>query len=136
MTLAQVSEPNLLLFENDFVELSRLAKLHAAAPVAHFLGHELDRAHIVTRTNKRVVRLGSRVLYHDLSKSVATEITLVLPREADLRQRLVSVLTPVGAALIGLEEGQRISFSMPWTGIRTLAVVKVSADRPALHSPC
>ena len=71
------------------------------------------------------MRLGSRVRYHDLGRPVPIEITLVLPHEADISRGRVSVLTPVGAALIGLSEGQRITFSMPWGQERTLAVVKV-----------
>jgi regulator of nucleoside diphosphate kinase len=73
------------------------------------------------------VRLGSRVRYHDLARPVPIEITLVLPHEADISRGRVSVLTPVGAALIGLSEGQRITFSMPWGQERTLAVVKVGS---------
>lgn len=126
MTELPIREPNILLVDNDFAALSRLTELHGATPVAQFLGHELDRAQVVARTDRKVVRLGSRVLYHDLSKSAPTEITLVLPHDADVTKHRVSVLTPVGAALIGVEEGDRISFSMPWTGIRTLAVVRVT----------
>lgn len=126
MNAARSHDSSVLIVENDFLELSRLAKLHGATPVAQFLGQELNRARVVKQTSKRIVRLGSRVLYHDLSKSVATEITLVTPRESDIRNHRVSVLTPIGAALIGLEEGQRITFSMPWSGSRTIAVVRVS----------
>jgi regulator of nucleoside diphosphate kinase len=126
MSITQAHEPAILLIETDFAELSRLAQDHSDTPVVRFLSHELDRARVVRQTDKKVVRLGSRVLYHDLSKPVATEITLVLPQDADVRNHFVSILTPIGAALIGLEEGQRISFSMPWTDLRTFAVIKVA----------
>jgi regulator of nucleoside diphosphate kinase len=125
MIATRSNEPSVLLVENDFAQLSLLAESHKTMPVAQFLGQELDRARVVKQTNKRIVRLGSRVLYHDLSKAAPTEITLVMPHDSDIKRFRVSVLTPIGAALIGLEEGERITFSMPWTGTRTVAVVRV-----------
>jgi len=120
--------PPLVVFQADFEALSILASLHSSLPVAQFLGEELNRASVVTRTKRKFVRLGSRVRYQDLSKTTPTEITLVMPNEADLKRRFVSVLTAVGAALIGLKEGQSITFSMPWTGPRTIVVLQIADD--------
>lgn len=118
-------DPPLTLLREDYDKLSRLAALAGETAVGRYLEHELDRAEVVAETSKRVVRLGARVRYHDLARLTPVEITLVLPRDADISRGRVSVLTPVGAALIGLSEGQRIAFSMPWGQERTLAVVKV-----------
>jgi regulator of nucleoside diphosphate kinase len=120
-------EPPLTLVHDDFEKLSRIAELANGTAVGRYLEQELVRADVVAETSKPVVRLGSRVRYHDLARSVPVEITLVLPRDADISHGRVSVLTPVGAALIGLSEGQRITFSMPWGQERTLAVVKVES---------
>jgi len=119
------SAPPLTLLKKDFDLLSKFANVNPGTPVTRFLDEELARADVVTHTKKKTVRLGSRVLYHDLSKAAPSWITLVPPHEAVITQHRVSVLTPVGAALIGMEEGQRITFAMPWTGERTLAVLKV-----------
>ena len=123
-------EPPLTLLRRDFDTLSKLAQLAIATPVGRYLEHELDRAEVVAATDKPVVRLGSRVRYHDLARPSPITITLVMPHEADISEGRVSVLTPVGAALIGLAEGRRITFSMPWGQERTLAVVKVG------YAPC
>ena len=120
-------EPPLTVLRADFEKLSKLAALSGETAVTRYLEHELDRADVVTETTKPVVRLGSRVRYHDLARPVPIEITLVLPHEADISRGRVSVLTPVGAALFGLSEGHRITFSMPWGQERTLAVVKVGS---------
>lgn len=118
-------EPPLTVLRADFEKLSKLAALTDETAVSRYLEHELDRADVVAETTKPIVRLGARVRYHDLARPAPIEITLVLPHEADISHGRVSVLTPVGAALIGLSEGQRITFSMPWGQERTLAVVKV-----------
>lgn len=118
-------EPPLTLVRADFEKLSKLAALSSDSAVGRYLEQELDRAEVVADTVKPVVRLGSRVRYHDLARAVPVDITLVLPHEADIAHGRVSVLTPVGAALIGLSEGQRITYAMPWGQERTLAVVKV-----------
>lgn len=122
-------EPPLTVLAEDFAKLSKLADLAGETPVTRYLEHELDRAEVVPETSKPVVRLGARVRYHDLGRPLPVDITLVMPHEADIAYGRVSVLTPVGAALIGLSEGQRITFAMPWGQERTLAVVKV--ERPA-----
>jgi regulator of nucleoside diphosphate kinase len=137
--MTTLREPPLTLLRRDFETLSKLAELAATTPVGRYLEHELDRAEVVADTDKPVVRLGSRVRYHDLARPALRDITLVMPHEADISEGRVSVLTPVGAALIGLAEGQRITFSMPWGQERTLAVVKVeegpSRSRPKNHGP-
>ena len=70
------------------------------------LSHELDRAHVVTAASRRrFVRLGSTVTYEDEKTGRQREVRLVLPRDADIDRGLVSVLSPVGAALIGLPVG-------------------------------
>lgn len=118
-------EPPLTVLAEDFEKLSKLADLAGDTPVARYLEQELDRAEVVSATSKPVVRLGARVRYHDLARPAPVVITLVMPHEADITQGRVSVLTPVGAALIGLSEGQRITYAMPWGQERTLVVVKV-----------
>jgi regulator of nucleoside diphosphate kinase len=124
-------EPPLTVLAGDFEKLSKLADLAGDTPVGRYLEHELDRAEVVSATAKPVVRLGARVRYHDLARPAPVLITLVMPHEADISQGRVSVLTPVGAALIGLTEGQRITYSMPWGQERTLVVVKVEEPMEA-----
>lgn len=118
-------EPPLTVVREDYDTISKLASLVSDTPVGRYLEHELDRAEVVTETDKPVVRLGVRVRYHDLARPAPVDVTLVLPKDADITHGRVSVLTPVGAALLGLSEGSKITYSMPWGQERTLAVVKV-----------
>jgi regulator of nucleoside diphosphate kinase len=52
---------------------------------------------------------------------------LVYPHEADIQLKRVSVLTPVGAALIGLSVGQTIEFQTPGRQTRSLTILAVSS---------
>jgi regulator of nucleoside diphosphate kinase len=81
------------------------------ASAAEALLIELERARVVSDDElpADVVRIGSRVRYRT-DKDKVLEATLVYPPEADISQRKVSVLTPVGAALIGLRLGQSITW--------------------------
>ena len=69
--------------------------------------------------------MGSRVDFRDNSTGRTQSVTLVYPGEAHIEQGKVSILTPIGAALIGLSEGQSINWAT-WTGeTRRLTVLEV-----------
>ena len=90
-----------------------------------YLNHELDRARIVPdeQLPPDVVRIGSTVTYRT-DDNVRTA-TIVYPEQADLAAGKISVLSPVGAALLGLRPGQSIT-RMGWDGdFRTLFVLAV-----------
>lgn len=100
------------------------------ADVAENLMAELERARVVAQSElpADAVRMGSTVSFTTTDGFNRT-FQLVYPGEADISSGKVSVLTPIGAALIGLREGQTI----PWTardGRRlSLTVVSVSQDQ-------
>lgn len=96
--------------------------------VAHFLARELDRASVVQDDGDMpdVVRMGSQVSYRDEKTGEVRTVMLVYPHEADISRRRISVLTPVGAALIGLSVGQAIEFQTPGPVTRKLTVIAVS----------
>lgn len=91
----------------------------------HPLADELDRAIVVPKEklSVNIVRINSRVTYLDESDGISREIELVLPDQADLNQGKVSVLAPVGTALLGLKEGQTIEWTFPNGAPRRLRVV-------------
>ena len=60
-----------------------------------------------------VVRMGSKVVYRDETTGLQRAVALVYPHEADIGLGRISVLTAVGAALIGLSVGQSIEFETP-----------------------
>lgn len=98
-----------------------------APVVAEFLADELSRAQVVSddQCDPNVVRMGSRVTYLDETSGRTRTVTLVYPDAANIDQGLVSILTPIGAALIGLSPGQSISWPNPDGKMGTLKVVSV-----------
>jgi regulator of nucleoside diphosphate kinase len=122
--------PPIAIDANHFARLSALSSL-ASGPmmgVCEYLREELDRAHVLPAEKLRpdIVSLGSQVEFRDEQTGKSQEIILVYPFDADITLRRVSVLTPVGAALLGLSVNQTISFHTRAGEKRELTVLKVS----------
>ena len=111
---------HLFLTERDFVRVMALQPDPA-------LRAELERAIVVPSDAlpTGVVSMYSHVRYRDEHAGVTRQIQIVLPEDADLEQGKVSVLAPVGAALLGLENGQAIDWTFPAGEIRRLRVEEV-----------
>jgi regulator of nucleoside diphosphate kinase len=71
----------------------------------------------------------SEVEFRDDVTGQVRTITLVYPKDADMNAGRISVLTPVGAALIGLSAGQSIEWQTPTGGRRSLTVLSVRPPR-------
>ena len=105
--------PDIVLSTEDHRRLTELAYagINIASTVADDLLYELDRASVVPpeQLPADVVRMGSTVRYRT-SDGDQREVTLVFPADADIERNRVSVMTPIGAALIGLRKGQSITW--------------------------
>jgi regulator of nucleoside diphosphate kinase len=119
--------PSIVITTTDHARLTALAG-RASGDTADYLAEELSRAQIVADIDcaPHIVRMGSRVTYHDDGTGERRTVTLVYPAEADINLNRVSVLTPIGAALIGMSPTRSIVWSSPVHGDRTLTVVDVS----------
>ena len=121
--------PPIKVTEDELRRLNALANssMELFPRVAHFLAREMERAEIVADDAdlRGVVRMGSRVRYRDEGIGDAREVVLVYPHEANIELNRISVLTPVGAALIGLSVGQGIEFQTPSQQTRSLTVLAV-----------
>lgn len=107
-------KPAITMTRSDHERLSRLAdSIHPkSAHIADQLFLELERARVVAdgRISSDVVRMGSGVRFaSDLDDEKF--VVLVFPGEADIAENKISILTPIGTALIGLSVGQ----SIDWT---------------------
>ncbi len=82
--------------------------IEPTAPGAALLAQEIARAQICAEDDMpaRVVRLGSTVRYRDLISGRQRQVQVVLPVDADMDRGRVSILSPIGAALIGMPEEQ------------------------------
>lgn len=104
--------PPITLTRSDCDRLDRLASAAAASPTSDFLAREVARATVVPSDNAPcdVVAMGSTVTFRDDTTAQDRTVMLVYPDEADVAQGRISILTPVGAALIGLSVGQSIEW--------------------------
>jgi regulator of nucleoside diphosphate kinase len=122
--------PSVHLTEDDYDCLENLAR-SGVGPGAQLLGREVDRAVVVPADALPAgcARLGSWVEYVDLLHAQVRTVQLVAPGDADIDANRLSVLSPVGAALIGLKAEDTFG----WTGEnglpRVLVVHRVT-DRP------
>jgi len=93
------------------------------------LSGELKKAQIVEDDSMSpdIVRLGSTVVIKDLVTRRDMTITIVLPLKADIKQKKVSVLAPIGTALIGFRKGQTVSWNVP-SGKKDFKIVDVNND--------
>lgn len=94
------------------------------------LGEELDRAHIVEpgELPPDVIRMHSRVQLLDLDSGARLDYTLVFPHQAGSFPGAISVVAPVGTALLGYRTGSVIEWTVP-KGVRRLRILSV--DPPA-----
>jgi regulator of nucleoside diphosphate kinase len=95
------------------------------AAAAERLGAELDRAIVVDVLPPGIVAPGARVRFEDEHTRAMREATLVYPTDAEVSAGRISVLAPIGAALLGLAAGDTISWPLPdgrEVRIRILAV--------------
>lgn len=122
--------PPLTLSESDHAKLYALgeAGLDRNADLAEILLTELDRARVVAddKLPEGIVRMGSRVRY-ETDGGGEHLVTLVYPVDADIEQSRVSVMTPIGVALIGLKAGQSITWRDRAGKRNKLTIVSVEA---------
>ncbi len=126
---------SILITESDMAMLRELldhAKSHLVNDTVHIemLEQELQRAEVVPvrQVPSDVITMGSKVRVRNLDTRRETVYELVFPREADISQGKVSVLAPIGTALLGYRTGDVIVWMMPG-GMKRLKVEEV------LHQP-
>jgi len=127
--------PEIILGKDEHRTLLSLA-MAGSGPVedvAEALLTELERATIVSDDHvpSDVVRMGSTVTYQVNDDTRTVE--LVYPKDADIAEGKISVLTPIGAALIGLRAGQSMSWRTRDDRVQALVVKRVTP--PASEEP-
>jgi regulator of nucleoside diphosphate kinase len=107
-------QASIYLTQEDLDRLSQLLEARRGGGFEKLEG-ELARAAVVPRTSlpKDVVTMNSRVLFENETTGERREVTLVYPREADIDTGKISILVPVGTALLGLRVGQSIDWELP-----------------------
>lgn len=133
MTIASGLPPSLIVSSHDMDRLEAMLDSPAVSqtPAARALTRELDRATVMApdQMPDGIVMMHSRVECEDGVTGEKHVLTLVFPREADVDHGKVSVLAPVGSALLGLSVGQCIDWDAPGGRTLKLRVTAVHNDR-------
>ncbi len=111
----------------------RLEKMMASLDNSQFPGKdelqdELDRADIVEpqAMPANIVTMNSTVKFQVESSDKAFSLTLVYPKDVDGSNDRISILAPVGSALLGLREGDQMAWPKPGGGLLAVRVLEVS----------
>lgn len=120
------SHPPIIVASEDREELLRFINF-SETEIGERLEAELDRAKVVPldEVPKDVVVMDSELEYEDSVTGRRKQVRLVYPSDADPASGRVSVLAPLGCALLGLRKGQEIEWKMPG-GERSIRVVEVT----------
>ena len=96
---------------------------------AEELQMELKKAKLVNKDDfpDDVVRLNSRVSIKAEGNEEQMELMLVTPEKADIKEKKISIMAPIGTALIGFRQGQVVKWQVP-AGQKEFTIVKVVND--------
>jgi regulator of nucleoside diphosphate kinase len=115
----------IIITATDLERLQSVIDLHDT-PASDALATELHRATVVDQRAipADVVTMNSEVVYEDLETGTRRTVRVVYPHRADATQGRISVLAPIGSALLGLRIGQTIEWIVP-NGRKRVRVVEV-----------
>ncbi|SDC59666.1 GreA/GreB family elongation factor [Niabella drilacis] len=116
-----------ILCESDYKRLTAIIVLDKKTEEKdNTLAYELSRATVVKDEDfpENIIRIGSGVKILDIAAQKEKEFQIVMPGEADIQAKKISILTPMAAAIIGFKPGDEVSWKMP-SGMKQLKVVSV-----------
>ena len=127
----QKTNKKLLLAKNDYNTIMSYVKKGLSAITfnrrdAEELERELKNAKLVNSGDlpADVVRLNSTVVIREEKENKLLKLTLVTPEKANIKQRLISIMSPIGTALIGFRKGQQVKWKVP-AGKKTFTILDV-----------
>lgn len=122
-------KPPITISSLDAARLEKMLDALGNKPIPNKeeLEAELERANIVEPAEMPpdVVTMNSTVIFRMESSNTEFALTLVYPNDMDDGTGKISVLAPVGSALLGLREGDQISWPKPGGGLLKVRILKV-----------
>lgn len=120
------ARPPVFATPSDFDALQKIVRGFDEAPGLSLLLDEVSRMEVLSpNVAQGFVRLGSEVTYKDLRTKRERTVVVAPPRDADYDNNRISVLSPIGAALIGLSEGAVIRWSAADGFVRAVKVIRL-----------
>ncbi len=124
------TKPEITLSRLDAERLEKLLDSMGGKrfPGVDELENEIARAHVVepTQVPPTVVTMNSSVRFKVESSDTEFSLTLVYPKDADGSSDKISILAPVGSALLGLNEGDEITWPAPGGKVTRVKIIEVT----------
>lgn len=97
---------------------------------AEEMEEELKKAKLVPAElfPEDVVGLNSRVTIKDEDRNAVMQYELVIPEKADIKAKRISIMAPLGTALLGFRKGRKVTWQFP-AGTKTFTIMDVENQR-------
>jgi regulator of nucleoside diphosphate kinase len=132
MRLNMLTQQTIVLTQNDYSRLRQLLAALSRQSEGTQAGVEtleeiLDLAQVVApeKVPADTVTMNSRVMFEDVRSGEKGTVTIVYPTDADVSTRRISILSPVGAALIGEARGAEVELPLPHGQTRRIRIVDI-----------
>lgn len=121
-----MKEDVILMTERDYLRIKHILSFQNSSEFEN-LEIELDRAKIVEESAipSGLVKMNTKFKFEVITDKKEMVITIVYPEEANFAEGKVSVLAPLGSALIGLQLNQEINWMFPDGKIKRLKILEV-----------
>lgn len=123
-----MKQPNIIISSQDLHRLETMLEHQAVqTPTMQHLENELARAEVVEpeQVPTNIVSMNSKVRITIAPSTQSVEIVLVYPHDFTGDKSQVNILAPVGAAILGLTEGQTIEWPQPDGQLMKIKIEKV-----------
>lgn len=116
----------ILITERDYLRIRHILSTQNSDDFEN-LEIEIERAKIIEENEipSDLVRMNSTVRFMTLQDERVNTLTLVFPEEANFAEGKISILAPLGSALIGLRVGQEINWMFPDRKTKTMKILEV-----------
>lgn len=121
-----MNEDLIMITEKDLLRIKHILSFQKSEEFEN-LELELDRAKIISDNSVRpdLVTMNSKVIFLNVQDNKEMTVTIVYPSDANFAEGKISVLAPLGSALIGLRVGQEINWMFPDGKTKTLKILGV-----------
>ena len=118
----------IIINSRDYAKLRQLIGANPSPENQYIknLEHELSNAMLLDpeKIPPDVITMNTRVCFSEADESEDFIYTIVYPEDADIEQGRISVLAPIGTALLGYRTGDKVSWKVP-AGVKTFIVKKI-----------
>lgn len=127
-----MAEDTIMMTERDYLRIRHFINQHESLDLEN-LEIEIERAKLIDETEvpDDLVTMNRTVVFKTLQDEKENRLTLVFPNDANSGEGKISILAPLGSALIGLRKDQEINWMFPDGRTKTIKIVAVIAESVA-----